>query len=162
MQTIKTFIFAILLFSASPVKATSWFNIINTSEVYKALASGSLESINGQIEKLQSSTSDLAEAYEGALLMKKSGLMKAPAKEKIAVFKSGKQKLESVIARDPNNVEYHFLRLIIQENAPKIVKYNKDVKEDAALIKSEFKNLPANLQQVITDYSKKSKGLKLT
>lgn len=162
MQAIKSTFFALLLFSTIPGKASSWNSLINTAEIYKALASGNLETINGQIEKLQSNSTDLKEAYEGALLMKKSGLMKAPAKEKISVFKSGKQKLEAVIAKDPDNAEYRFLRYIIQENAPKVVKYNKDLKEDAELIKSEFKNLPTSLQQVITDYSKKSKGLKLT
>lgn len=162
MQSIKSIIFAALAVSTLQTNAANWAGIINSAEVYKALASGDLETINGQIEKLQSTATDLKDAYEGALLMKKSGLMKAPAKEKISVFKSGKQKLEAAIAKNPDNAEYRFLRYIIQENAPKVVKYNKDLKEDAELIRSAFKNLPASLQQVITDYSKKSKGLKLT
>jgi hypothetical protein len=99
------------------------------------------------------------EAYEGALLMKKAGLV-ANAKEKLSLFKSGRSKLESAISKNTDNTEYRFLRVVIQEHAPRIVKYKNELEEDAKLIRNNFKNLSAFLQQVINDYSKKSTVLK--
>ena len=39
------------------------------------------------------------------------------------------------------NVEYRFLRLPIQEHAPKIIKYQKDIQKDKEMIIREYKNL---------------------
>ena len=130
-------------------------------DIYKALSSKSVETIQTQINKVQQSDLELKQAYEGALLMKKSGLLKGPAKQKLAVFKSGRLKLEAAISKEPLNAELRFLRLIIQEHAPKVVKYHNDIKEDAEMIKNQFNNFPVSLQQIITDYSKHSTELKL-
>ena len=59
-----------------------------------------------------------------------------------------------------DNTEYCFLRLIIQEHAPKAVDYRKDLEKDVSAIRSNFKTLPQVVQQAILDYSKKSKALK--
>ena len=92
--------------------------------------------------------------------MKKAQLVSKP-KDKLSFFKAGRSKLESSISSDKENTEYRFLRLIIQEHAPKIVKYKKDIEEDSKLIRSNFKDLSTILQQIISDYSKKSRVLKL-
>lgn len=131
------------------------------AELYKALSSDNMEAIQIQIEKVQQSSLENKEAYEGALLMKKSGLLKGHAKQKLSIFKSGKTKLESSIIKEPKNAEFRFLRLIIQENAPKLVKYNQDIKEDVEMIKEHYKKFPTYLQQIIADYSKTSNDLKI-
>ncbi|MBS1927815.1 MAG: hypothetical protein JST95_04380, partial [Bacteroidetes bacterium] len=70
--------------------------ILNGMEdIYKALSSRNVEVIQTQINKVQQSDLELKQAYEGALLMKKSGLLKGPAKQKLTVFKSGRLKLEA-------------------------------------------------------------------
>ncbi|MEO7766486.1 MAG: hypothetical protein ABIS01_03630, partial [Ferruginibacter sp.] len=99
-------------------------------------------------------------AYEGALMMKKAGLIAKP-KDKLATFREGRSTLEAAIKNDEGNVEYRFLRLIIQENAPKIVKYRQNLKNDSELVISSFKKLPLAVQQAIRDYSKKSSLLKI-
>ena len=118
-----------------------------------------LNEINTQLNILKESSLDEKEAYEGTLLMKKSGLV-ANAKEKLSLFKTGRMKLEASISKDTKNAEYRFLRIIIQEHAPKIVKYRNELEADSRLILDNYKNLPQFLQQVINDYSKKSKVLK--
>ncbi|MEP6683274.1 MAG: hypothetical protein ABJA35_08440, partial [Parafilimonas sp.] len=55
---------------------------------------------------------------------------------------------------------YRFLRLIIQEHAPKIVKYNKEIDADASFIKKNYKNLSPDIQKILIDYSQNSKALK--
>lgn len=132
------------------------------NDFYAALSSDNVDEINAQISVVKASAIAEKEAYEAALLMKKSGLIRGSAKEKMNLFKSGRSKLESSIAKDNNNIEYRFLRLIIQEHAPKIVKYRNDLETDSLLIRTNFKSLPPFLQQVIIDYSKRSKALKIS
>lgn len=126
---------------------------------YNAMASSDMNSINNQLSIVRASSINEKGAYEGALLMKKAGLV-TKAQEKLSLFKAGRTKLENAIKKDKNNAEFSFLRLIIQEHAPKIVDYRNNIDTDIASIRSNFKILPPVVQQAITDYSKKSKVLK--
>jgi len=88
--------------------------------------------------------------------MKKAGLVTKPA-DKLKFFKAGRIKLETSLAQDSANGEYHFLRLIIQEHAPRIVKYSADQEKDRQIIHHTFKGLSPAAKQAIIDYSRKSK-----
>ncbi|MEO6720100.1 MAG: hypothetical protein ABIN67_07025 [Ferruginibacter sp.] len=125
---------------------------------YAAFSKNDTDQLNALLTELNETSVPAKEAYEGALLMKKAGLL-SKAKEKLKLFKSGREKLEAAIKKDPDNYEYRFLRLIIQENVPKIVRYKSNIKEDGALIRSSYKKLPPIVQQAIRDYSKTSKIL---
>lgn len=128
------------------------------SAFYAAIRSGKIDEINNELSALNSSTGNEKEAFEGTLLMRKAGLVKIPG-EKLKLFRAGRVKLETAIAKDGNNAEYRFLRLIIQEHAPKIVRYNKQLETDKLYIQKSFKNLSPVVQQAIMDYSKDSKIL---
>ena len=119
------------------------------------------DEVDAMLAEIEKSSLPEKEAYTGALTIRKAGLT-GNIKEKLNFFKKGRTQLEAAINSDEGNVEYHFLRLIIQENAPKIAKYRDDLKTDAALVKNSFKKLNPELQQVIKDYSKNSKFLKPT
>lgn len=69
--------------------------------------------------------------------------------------------MENAIKSQPNNAEYRFLRLMIQENAPKVLKYNTKIKEDIDFIKNNLSKTPAEIKTAITNYSKVSPNLKL-
>jgi hypothetical protein len=135
--------------------------VFDRGDIYTALSSDKLDLINKQIAAIKNSPFPEKHAYEGALLMKKSGLVKG-AKEKLAIFKEGRAKLEAAIAQDKDNIEYRFLRLIIQEHAPKIVKYRSDIETDSQLIRTHYKTLTDFLQKTIADYARHSKALKLS
>lgn len=128
-------------------------------QFYKAMSGKSAEAIDEQLAIVQRNTVTGKDAFEGALLMKKADLAKGK-KEKLSLFKSGKLKLETVIAKDTSIAEYRFLRLQIQEHAPNIVKYRNELGSDKQFISSSFQNLSPELQQAILDYSKQSKVLK--
>lgn len=128
------------------------------SVVYNAMAGNNLSDINEAIAQVQQSNVEEKIAYEGALLMKKASVVSKP-KDKLSNFKAGRKKLEDALNKEPGNVEYHFLRLMIQENAPKIVHYHSDIEEDSKLIKNSFKKLPSRVQKAVKDYSKNSKAL---
>lgn len=125
---------------------------------YSVVASGSVDKVDAELTKLSAASIHEKEAYEGVLLMKKAGQATKPA-EKLHFFKSGRIKLESSLRKDSTNGEYHFLRLIIQEHAPRIVKYSADLEKDRLYIRSTFKSLSPAVKQAIIDYSKKSKIL---
>ena len=126
---------------------------------YAVMASGNIAAVDSILALLQQGTLKEREAYEGALLMRKAGLLRRP-KEKLSVFRSGARKLETALAKDSSNGEYHFLRLIIQENAPGAVHYNKDVDKDSQFVYRSFKLLSPVVQKAVLDYSKHSKTLR--
>ena len=152
-------IFALLFIFSNPVvQGKNLVQNFDRSAFYAVMASGKMEDINEVLERLQTTSINDKEAYEGALLMRKAGLVKVPA-EKLKFFKKGRIKLETALLNDNDNGEYHFLRLTIQEHAPKIVKYNAELETDKEHLKNSFKNLSLVVQQAIMEYSKNSKIL---
>jgi hypothetical protein len=127
----------------------------NKTRYYEVMATEKMDAINEQLDVVKKTSRTDKDAYEGALLMKKAGLVKG--QERLRLFKSGRSKLESSIKKDNNNAELRFLRVIIQEHAPKIVNYRGDLQKDAQVIQSSFKSLSPVVQQAIVDYSKISK-----
>jgi hypothetical protein len=140
-----------------------WFGIsqaqttFNRSLFYSVLSSESLEDVDHELTSLKNSPEK--KAFEGALLMKKSGLVSDP-KDKLSLFKSGRAVLEQAIAEDSTNTEFRFLRLLVQERAPKLVHYNSEIKKDASYLRENYKNLLPVVQKAVFNYSKTSKELK--
>ena len=149
-----------LFFSFTPVQGKSQNKSFDRSTFYKVIKSGNAEEIDAQIKIVKGSLIPEKEAYEGTLLMKRSDLF-SKAKDKLNMFKSGRSKLESSISKDSDNTEYRFLRLIIQEHAPRVVKYRNELEKDSKWIQSNFNGLSQFLQHLIIDYSKESKVLKI-
>lgn len=125
---------------------------------YKVMENGNIDAIDKQLKIIETTSNINKEAYTGALLMKKADLVKGASK-KLSVFKAGHQKLEAAMEKDNENAELHFLRLIIQEHAPKIVNYRSDIKKDAEIIHGSFKKLSPEVQSAVIDYRKHSDTL---
>jgi hypothetical protein len=140
------------------VKTTLAQQKFERTAFYTVMASGNLDAINDQISIVEASSTPNKEGYEGALLMRKAGKMPTP-KQKLKFFKEGRIKLETALLADNDNTEYHFLRLAIEEHAPKIVKYHNDINKDKFMIQKNFKSLPQSVQHAIIDYIKNSKVL---
>jgi hypothetical protein len=128
------------------------------SVFYKVMASGDTNTINNERNVLAGSSLNNKEGYDGALLMKKSGMIARP-KEKLRIFKVGRNKMETALRADSLNVEFRFLRLVIEEHAPKIVKYSSHIEKDKSFIKDNFKTLSPVVQHAVLDYCKISKVL---
>lgn len=135
------------------------FNVSST-EFYKVFSSSDEKKIDANIILLKNSKNAQQKAYLGALLIKKSDFQK-DVKIKIATFKEGAKILENEISLDKDNVEFRFIRFIIQENAPKILKYNLNIEEDKKIIVQNYKNTNAFLQNEIVKYSKIFNSIKL-
>ena len=131
---------------------------INKANCFDAMASSNISVLDAQLSSLSNVSNTDKEAFEGALLMRKAGVLKIPA-QKLASFKKGHKQLEAAIAKAPHNAEYRFLRLIVQENAPKVLGYYRDMVADSKFIKDNYKLLPKETQQAVLIYSKKSTSL---
>lgn len=131
----------------------------NRKDFYSVMASGDAKAIDEQINLLKNCTLEGKPAFEGALLMKKAGIMNGVGK-KLSLFKDGHKKLEGAISENDSNAEYRFLRLMVQEHAPKMLGYKEDLKKDSAYIRQSYKKLPAEVQEAIINYSKTSKILR--
>lgn len=130
------------------------------SAFYAVMETGKLEDVNQELLLLDKTEIKEKQAYTGALLMRKAGLLKIPA-EKLKFFKKGRIAMETALLNDNENGEYHFLRLTIQEHAPKIVKYHTELEADKKAVQKSFKNLHQSVQQAILSYSKTSAVLHL-
>ncbi len=151
-------LFTQLFLTAAISKGQNFYQDFDKVNFYSVMSGGKLKEINNELKILNLTTIKEKEAYEGALLIRKAGIVKIAA-EKLKLFKKGRIKLETALLNDKGNVEYHFLRLTIQENAPKVVKYKANIETDRQYIRKSFSNLPTDIQQVIIDYAKTSKVL---
>lgn len=128
---------------------------------FEAYYSNSLDKIERVLESLNET--DLSQlknkAYKGALLMKKAKFLRTPF-QKIKVFKEGSRLLEAAIEAAPSEVLYRFLRLTIQENAPKILKYSDQLEVDTEIVSKGYKKLNSTQQKYLLDYAKKSSLLR--
>ena len=80
-------------------------------------------------------------------------------KEKKAYFKEGALLIEYIIEKNPNNIELRFIRLSIQENSPKVLKYKMNIDEDKLFIYSQLPYVNnKGLKNHIKGYVSKSKA----
>ena len=83
-------------------------NTLSRSDVYNALQGNSVAQMDNIISALDKGVSLLpANAYKGALYMKKASLLSIPS-QKLATFNQGKDLLEAEISRQNANAELHF------------------------------------------------------
>ena len=133
---------------------------LNRTAFYKAMESNDQMLVDAQISELNLASSNVKNAFLGAMIMKRAGIGGNPF-YKLYLFKKGHELLEGAIKDNPGNTEFRFLRLMIQENAPGFLGYNDSEETDSEFIRNAYKTLPENLQKAISDYNKTSKVLKL-
>jgi len=133
---------------------------INRSAFYNAMEENNKKMVNAQLDELKSAPAELKPAFMGAMLMKRASFI-GSAVSRLHYFREGHKMLESAIKQDPDNVEFRFLRLMVQEHAPGTLGYKEDIEKDSEYIRKHYKSLPEEVQHTIEDYSKKSKLLKL-
>ncbi|MDO5971752.1 hypothetical protein Q4Q35_18270 [Flavivirga aquimarina] len=117
-----------------------------------------VEAFNKLLLNITKKDKSVLVAYKGAaiaLLARKEKKIK----EKKRLFQEGVSYVEYAIEKSPNNIEPHFIRLGIQENTPKILKYKSNIEEDKQFILKQFKNITStNLRNHIKDYILQSKA----
>ncbi len=132
-------VIAIILCLPALVPAQESAPKFTRKELYAAMASSDVAIVDNQLNALKNIDPKDKSAYEGALTMKKAGLVKG-ANKKLKFFKEGHKKLEAAILKDKDNGELRFLRLMIQEHAHGILHYKSDLDKDSTYIRQSFKN----------------------
>lgn len=154
-----TFFLFFILGSVSDAHLRAGANIRET--FYSAFSSGNLDAIEQAIQTVKVEGGSLGRAFEGALLMKKADLVKGVG-EKLKTFKAGHELFEKEVAAQPQNAELRFVRLCVQENASKIVKYRDQLDGDKAFVVEHFESLSADTKKYVRDYAKSSKVLSIS
>jgi hypothetical protein len=144
-----------LLMSGSLAIAQSQFV---RSAYFQAFEQDAVTAMDEQLNATERLSGTDRDAFEGALLMRKAGLQSSPV-QKLSLFKQGAQKLEAAIKAQPNNAEYRFLRLMIQENAPKILGYRDQLKQDGKMVTTRLKTLDPATRAAVQRYAAQSKYL---
>ncbi|WP_248397194.1 hypothetical protein [Bizionia sp. M204] len=91
-------------------------------------------------------------AYKGAAIALKARSAKT-LKDKKDGFIEGVGYIEYAIETEPNNIEPRFVRLGIQENTPKILKYKDAIVEDKQFILKQYQYISSkNLKNHIKDF----------
>ena len=148
------FFLSMFFYQQLPVSDTA-----HIREFYRVFSSGTLEEVNTGIKNLGSARHlSQYNAFKGAMLMKKAVLEKTP-EAKLNTFKTGYRLLEAEISKSPRNAEFRFLRLAIQEHAPEILKYNKNLQDDKNIVIEGYRKLDPVIQEFILLYGIKSKVL---
>lgn len=130
---------------------------IDDNYFYEVFSSDSIEKIESLLEKYEkiSNPNSVLNVYKGALYIKKSSYLSSPG-DRVDSFIIGKALLENEINNYPDNVEYRFIRLILQEQTPPVLRYKSNIKEDKEMIINSFGSAGIILKQRIVDYSNNS------
>src|ERR1700730_15568966 len=144
MRVITIFAFFLILPDMN-VQGRQKLQTFDTLAFYAVMASGSLVNINAELTKVAAASIPEKEAYKGALLMKKAGLLKK-ATDKLKIFKAGYILLESALKKDITKNKNHFLRLTNQKHAPQTNNKNKEQQKNSQKTQKTFKNLSPVIQ----------------
>lgn len=151
MKLILSLVFAIALTS---------FQSYNLSEVRKmyVAASDSKANANKFFETMEKyeNTNETLLAYKGVSIAIKAKHAQN-IKEKKEFFIKGVTILEAAIKSNPNNIELRLIRLSIQENTPKIMKYKQNIEEDKKQLLLLFDKQSSDLKEYIRNYVNQSK-----
>ncbi|MCK0145109.1 hypothetical protein MWU78_05570 [Arenibacter sp. F26102] len=117
------------------------------------LATNNRESALDLMDKLEPLTKDdnkILVAYKGAV-MALSAKYSKENEERKNLFKNGISFLEYAVSQKPENIEIRCLRLSIQENSPKFLKYKSNIQEDKTFILNHYKKTNS---QLVKDFVK--------
>ncbi len=116
-----------------------------------------VENLYNELEEVSKEDGIVLLAYKGAvstLMAKFAG----STKEKKNFFKEGASLIEFAVEEDPENIEIRYIRLGVQENAPKVTKYRKNISEDKQFILDHYKEiLSSKVKEYIKGFVMQSK-----
>lgn len=151
--------FLIVLLSAISINVLS-IDINTVRNAYKEAAQDKtkVEAFNKLLLNITKKDDVALVAYKGAAIALFAKQEKK-VKDKRNLFLEGVSYVEYAIKKSPNNIEVHFVRLGIQENTPKLLKYKSNIEEDKLFILNQFETITSiSLRNYIRDYILQSKA----
>lgn len=95
--------------------------------------------LDAQLDNYSGSQVELM-AYKGAVKTLKAKFAKK-IRDKKEYFKEGVTQIEKALKTEPENVELHYIRMTVQENAPRIVGYHDEIDNDKDFILQNFSTI---------------------
>ena len=151
MKLIFTFLFLFHSFSFSEL-----------SEIRKmypnvAVSETSIKDFQDKLSDVTIESNKVLVAYKGAsIVMFTKYIKKMP--EKKSNFKEGVKWIESAVKSKPDNIEIRMIRLGVQENTPKIAKYNTHIQEDKKFIIVHYNDESGSFKDYIKNFILSSKS----
>ena len=151
MKLIFTFLFLFHSFSFSEL-----------SEIRKmypnvAVSETSIKDFQDKLSDVTMESNKVLVAYKGAsIVMFTKYIKKMP--EKKSNFKEGVKWIESAVKSKPDNIEIRMIRLGVQENTPKIAKYNTHIQEDKKFIIVHYNDESGSFKDYIKNFILSSKS----
>ncbi|MDO6758604.1 hypothetical protein Q4566_00210 [Tamlana sp. 2_MG-2023] len=131
--------------------------VIRSDYKYAAQDSSKIEALYQDLESVTKTDRAELVAYKGAavaLMAKEANSIKG----KKDGFLEGTGLVEYAVERESNNIEVRFVRLSIQQNIPKFLRYYSDIENDKAFILDNYSSInSASLKSHIADYISHSK-----
>lgn len=137
------------------------------SEIRKnyPLANSSKEVTHSMYDALSSITKNdkaVLVAYKGGLTTLMAKHAKG-IKQKKAFFQEGVALLEHAVAQEGENIEIRYIRLGVQENSPKFLKYKGNIETDKRFILEHFSSdAPQEIRGYVKDYVQQSSAFTTT
>jgi len=136
------------------VIVTADVDIAEIRQLYKQadLSEQNASILLDKLESITMSDDKVLLAYKGAVTSMTAKYEKG-AKLKKDIFKNGVSLVEFAVASESENIEIRFVRLSLQQNSPKFLKYNKEIEEDKKFIINYFDQIVSvELKSYIGDY----------
>jgi len=126
-----------------------------------SLATNDRDSALALRDKLETVTKEdntVLVAYKGAVSALTAKYTKNNTERK-DLFKSGVLLLEFAVSQKPQNIEIRCLRLSIQENSPKFLKYRSNIEEDKTFILNHYEKTNSKaVKDFVKSYILQSSG----
>ena len=91
-------------------------------------------------------------AYKGGVMTLMARHTKKK-KDKKEFFKNGAEAIEFAVSKAPHKIEIRFIRLTVQESAPRFLKYHTNIEEDKQFIINNFEHtVSKELKVLIREY----------
>lgn len=149
MKLIFSFLTAFILFFQSGLES------LRESYAKANSSNANTEAFINTAEKA-SGSDVIIQGYKAAAKIMEAKITKNNRK---ALVKSGATSLEAIIKSNPNNAELRVIRMSVQENIPKIVGYNKNLKEDKTFILNNYSKQNSALKTYIRKFAMQSKTM---
>jgi hypothetical protein len=128
----------------------------------KYIAAAKTEADSDQLNNMLESVGDNSKeytlvAYKAASVVLRAKYVKGLLVKK-NLFAKGVGLLDATIAKDADNYEARLLRLNIQENAPRIAGYYKNIKEDKSFLIKHYNHQATDLKEFTKNFVKASES----
>ncbi len=135
--------FLFVLFFTTLFLVTPDLNKIREDYINAVHSKENTEKLYNDLAVVSKGDAKILVAYKGAVTTLKAKFAQSP-KDKKELFKEGATLIEYAAAEDPDNIEIRCIRLGVQENTPKVLKYRKNIPEDKQYILDHYNEITSS------------------